>query len=218
MIIDYIDKLEFTADNEDYLFDAQMTLARLSQGLFWLYNSVVQAEGFVREKAAKDNSSIVFEDWVINNVHSDWLSCAFQWYTVSAYNYVRLVGWLATKDPGFTSLYVQRVIPKVTNYRHKVAAHFAITDPRNDNEADLISSINTNIIYAYGYLRAGAMSEIITDEKGNDLEVSKTISWSLTKTHDALIPRFWPNGPLKAFQSFQISPGSKRKFKFDWED
>ena len=195
-----------------------MTLARLSQGLFWLYDSVSQAERLVRKKAEEDNSPIAFEDWIINNVHTDWLSCAFQWYAVSSYNYVRLVGWLATKDKELTNDYIKRVIPRVTEYRHKVAAHFAFTDPRNDNQADLIASIMTNIVFANGYLRAGALSEIITDKKGKELEVTNQISWSLTKTHDILIPRYWPNGPMKAFQDFRISAGATRKMKIDWGD
>ena len=35
MILDFLDKLDFSSNDEDYIFDAKMTLARLSQGLFW---------------------------------------------------------------------------------------------------------------------------------------------------------------------------------------
>jgi hypothetical protein len=218
MILDHTENLTLISDDEDYLFDAQMTLARLSQGLFWLYNSVAQAEYIARQAAAKDNVLIGIVNGVIKDVPTDWLSCAFQWYAVSVYNYVRLVGWLSTKDTVFTNEYVKRVIPKVTEYRHKVAAHFAITAPRKDNQADLIASIMTNIIYAHGYLRAGAMSEILTDENGKEIMASNKTSWSLTKTHNALRSRYWPNGPLEAFQSFRISAGATRKIKIDWED
>lgn len=218
MILDYIDRLEIEVDDDDYLFDAQMTLARLSQGLFWLNSSVTKAEINVRRGAAKDNTLIAVVDGPIKNVPTDWLSCAFQWYAVSVYNYVRLVGWLGTKDTDFARDYAYRVIPKITKYRHKVAAHFAITDPRNDNEADLITSIITSIIYAHGYLRAGALSEILIDETGNEVTVSNKTSWSMTKTHNELVPRYWPNGPLKTSQSIKLSAGATRKFKIDWAD
>ncbi|MCL4529524.1 MAG: hypothetical protein M1282_08930 [Chloroflexi bacterium] len=152
------------------------------------------------------------------DMHADWLSCAFQWYAVSIYNYIRLAGWLATKDTDFTNEYVNRVIPKITEYRHKVAAHFAITAPRNDNEADLRASIITNIVYAHGFLRAGALSEILIDENGKDVETKNKTSWSLTKTHQILCQRYWPNGLLDAFESFKISAGATRNFRINWED
>ena len=76
----------------------------------------------------------------------------------------------------------------------------------------------SNIVYAHGYLRAGAMSEIVTDEKGYEVKVSHKTSWSLTKTHNKLLPRYWPNGPLETSQSIKLSAGKTRKFKIDWED
>jgi len=60
------------------------------------------------------------------------LSCAFQWYAISAYNYVRLVGWLAIRNPKLLGEYINKVIPTITEYRHKIAAHFAITIPKDD--------------------------------------------------------------------------------------
>ncbi len=218
MILDHVEKLRLIADDEDYLFDAQMTLSRISQGLFWLYDSVAAAERQARIEARKDNTLIGVVDGVLKGLPTDWLSCAFQWYAVSLYNYIRLTGWLVSKDTKFINGYVKRVIPRVTSYRHKVAAHFAITSPRCDNEADMISSVMTNIVYAHGYLRAGAMSEVITDAMGNEVEVSTKTSWSLTKVHNQLTPRFWPDGPMKAYLSIKLSEGATRKFKIDWED
>ena len=118
--------------------------------------------------AIKDNTQFVMVNGPIKDIPTDWLSCAFQWYAVSVYNYVRLVGWLSKGNNSFIKEYIKRVIPKLTNYRHKVAAHFAFTAPqKNDNKADLIASIMTNIIYTHGFLRAGAISEIFTDNNGN---------------------------------------------------
>jgi hypothetical protein len=132
MIIDHLENLKLIADEEDYLFDAQMTLARISQGLFWLHDSVSKAENQARVAAKMDDVLIGVVDGILKNLPTDWLSCAFQWYAVSLYNYVRLTGWLATKDKNSVNEYVRRVIPRVASYRHKVAAHFAITSPRNE--------------------------------------------------------------------------------------
>lgn len=218
MILDHIENLEFDPDDADYLFDAQMTLARISQGLFWLYSSVKESEKSIRQKALKENINLIVLDQSLSNVSIDWISCAFQWYSVSLYNYVRLVGWLATKDTKFVDQYIKRVIPRVTEYRHKISAHFALTAPRNDNAADLVASIMTNIVYANDYLRAGAMSEILSDKEGRDIVAKNRTSWSLTKTHEKITPRFWVNGPLETFQAIKFSAGSTRKFHIDWED
>ena len=218
IILDHIDKLEIPESSEDYIFDAQMTLARLSQGLFWIYNEVGAEEKLVRLEAAKDNTLICIVNGVLENVPI-WITNAFQWYAVSIHNYSRLVGWITTKDSEFAKKYSKKLLPRVSVYRNKVAAHFAITDPwKNDNDADLKSSIMTNIAYAHGYLLAGALSEILTDEEGNEIKSKNETSWSLTKTHEKLIPRFWPNGPLETHQSIKLSAGATRKFKLDWKD
>ncbi len=98
MVLDHIDNLSAQDDNDFAL----TTLARLSQGIFWLYDSVDEAETLVRKRAAKENINIGVIDGVLKDVPTDipieWLSCAFQWYAVSAYNYARLVGWLTYKD------------------------------------------------------------------------------------------------------------------------
>ena len=218
MIIDYLDNLSFE-EKKDYEFDARMTLAKISNGLFWLYVNVLKIERQVRAILNKENVLISLVNGPLENVPLDWLSCAFQWYAVSAYNYVRLVGWLALKDNISINNYINRVIPRLKNYRHKVAAHFALTAPRKgDNMADLLSSVMTNVIYAHGYLRAGAISEILYDENGKEIKQKTKTSWSLTKTHENLIPRYWPNGPDKFFPSIKISAKTTRKFIIDWEN
>lgn len=217
MILDYLEKL--STDDES----ANATLARLSQGLFWLYDSVNDAEKHVRKNAAKDNVLIGVVDGVLKNVPSDipveWLSCAFQWYAVSVYNYARLVGWLAFKDVKQAKEYANNTLPRISVYRNKVAAHFAITDPwKDDNLADQSASIMTNTIYAHGYLRAGAMSEVLVDENGSKVESSHKTSWSLTKAHNQLIPRYWPNGPIKVVEAIKMPAKSTKNFKIDFSD
>ena len=78
---------------------------------------------------------------ILDGLPTGLLSCAFQWYAVSACNYAQLVGWLATHNPEAAKDYMKKVMPRVSQFRNKVAAHFAITDPRRDNEADLAASV-----------------------------------------------------------------------------
>ena len=218
MILDHIDNLTFDPGDQDYLYEAQMTLGRLSRGLFWLNDAVTAAELQSRIAAQRENVLVGVVEGVLKDLPIEWLSCAFQWYAVSLYNYVRLAGWLATRDKKKAIDYVHRVIPKVATYRHKIAAHFAITYPKGDNDADLVSSLMTGIVFAHGYLRAGAVSEIVKDASGNDVESVNKTSWSMTKTHGKMTARFWPNGPLPAHSSIRIGPGVTRKLKIDWED
>ena len=216
MILDYLDHLEFDSKDADYLFDAQMTLGRLSQGLFWLYEAVSKIDRNIHIKALKENIKICIVNGILDDIPL-WLPSAFQWYAVSAYNYARLVGWLATRDNEFVKGYVKKVMPRITEYRHKIAAHFAITQPRNDNKADQIASIMTNIIYANQHLLAGAISEKLIDENGNEVVAKNKTAWSLTKSHLELIPRYWPNGPLDAHQSIQLSAGATRNLLIDYD-
>ena len=46
---------------------------------------------------------------------------------------------------------------RLLQYRNKVAAHFALTDPRRDNEADLAASVMTQVVYARGRLCQAAL-------------------------------------------------------------
>jgi hypothetical protein len=144
------------------------------------------------------------------------LSCAFQWYAVSACNYAQLVGWLATRNPDLAKEYVKRVMPRLLLYRNKVAAHFAIVDPRRDNEADLAASVMTHIVYAQGRLCAAALTPVLS-KGGSEIVASRDLSWSLTLAHERLTPRYWPEGPPKAFQSLRVPPGTVT-LNLSWSD
>jgi hypothetical protein len=219
MILDYIDHLEFDAESENYLFDAQETLGRLSQGLYWLFEEVNIIEQEVRKKANEKDVLIDLVHGILDETPIAWLSCAFQWYSVSVYNYCRLVGYLASSEKNFAAQYPQRVIPNVITYRHKIAAHLAITKPySDDNLSDIRASVNTKIIFARGRLRAGAISEIFTGEDGKAIKPNHRTSWSLVNTHNRLIPRYWPNGPLEVSEAIRIPAKSSRKFTIDWND
>ena len=216
MILDFIDKLELPENEVENHYDARMALARLGEGLFWIHSEVAKIEIGLRKEASKDNIQIAIAGGMLEDKPFGLLSCAFQWYAVSACNYAKLVGWLATRETDSAKKYVKKVMPRLLNYRNKVAAHFAITDPLRDNEADLAASVMTHIIYVRGRLCAAALTPTV---KNNDQEitVSRDISWSLSLAHERLVPRFWANGKPKSYQSLKAPPG-ETKIYISWSD
>ncbi len=216
MILDFIDKLELPDTEVENHYDARMALARLGEGLFWIHQEVTKIEIELRKEAAKDNTQVAIAGGMLENQPFGLLSCAFQWYAVSACNYAQLIGWLATRDTNSAKKYVKKVMPRLLNYRNKVAAHFAITDPLRDNEADLAASVMTHIIYVRGRLCAAAITPVLKNN-GQEITVSKDFSWSLSLAHERLVPRYWANGKPKSYQSLKVPPG-ETKINISWAD
>ena len=138
MILDHLDKIELSTEDAEQHFDARMALARLGEGLFWIYRTVGDLERRAQIASAAENVRVAVSGGILDGLPTGLLSCAFQWYAVSAWNDAQLVGWLATHNPEAAKDYMKKVMPRVSQFRNKVAAHFAITDPRRDNEVDLL--------------------------------------------------------------------------------
>ncbi len=63
----------------------------------------------------------------MKGIPQDLVACYFHWYAVTVCNYAKLVGWLANDGDSIKAReYMERVLPQVYLWRHKVAAHFAI--------------------------------------------------------------------------------------------
>jgi len=216
VVLDHLDQIVLPAEEEERHFDARMALARLGEGLFWLYRAVGQLERQAQARAAPEDVRIALAGGLLDRQPLGFLSCAFQWYAVSACNYAQLVGWLSSGNPEAAKQYMNRVLPRLSQYRNKVAAHFALTDPRRDNEADLASSVMTQVVYAHGRLCAAALLPVVKDGD-REIEASRDFSWSLTLAHERLVPRWWPAGPPKAFQSLRVPPGTTT-FSVSWSD
>lgn len=216
MILDYLEGLELSDEEADEHYDARMALARLGEGLSWLNREVAQVELRARREAAKDDVLVALVGGVLEGLPLGLLSCAFQWYAVSACNYAQLVGWLATRNTQSAKGYVRKIMPRLLKFRNKVAAHFALTDPRRDNEADLTASVMTHVVYLHGRLCAAALTPVVKND-GQEITVTKDLSWSLTLAHERLTPRYWPDGPPKAYQALRLPPG-ETKLNISWSD
>jgi hypothetical protein len=216
LVLDHLDNLQLPEETADRHFDATMALARLGEGLFWLHGTVGELERRARADAVPEDVKLAVVGGILDSQPLGLLSCAFQWYAVSACNYAQLVGWLTTGNPETAKQYMKRVLPRVSQFRNKVAAHFALTDPRRDNEADLAASVMTQVVYAHGRLCAATLSPMVKDGK-REISASRDLSWSLTVAHERLMPRYWPSGPPKAFQSLRVPPGTTT-LNMSWSD
>ncbi len=141
----------------------------------------------------------------------DIVPCAFNWFSVTLVNYLRLVGLVelmnsngwkssALADPANRQAikthcknYVKDAVPEVYLWRNKVAAHFAATDPfHDDNIGTLEQSIMNPVMYRYPYYYVGLAQ---WNKAG---ETSQLPTWALTKVYEHLRTRFWPEMQLRA--------------------
>ncbi len=215
MILDYVDNLVLSDKDVKQHQYATQTLARLADGLFWIDSDVKRVEKYTTEKANKKNVPVAVSGGILENTALGRLSCQFQWYAVSAHNYAQLVGWLVYGNPSQAKAYVKRVMPNITKYRNKVAAHFALTDPRNDdNLATLSASVMTYIVYAKDHFYAGSISPKTL--AGKEIDESNIPAWSLTIAHQQLSERYWPAGKPRCFQSIPIPAGESLKLNINY--
>lgn len=206
MILDHIENLVLSDDDAKQHEYSTEALARLADGLFWIDEDVRRIEKYTTTRARKKNVEIATAGGILENTPLGRLSCQFQWYAVSAYNYAQLVGWLVYGDTTQAKEYVNRVMPNIAKYRNKVAAHFAITDPRkDDNIATLSASVMTYIVYTKGRFYAGSVSP--KTKEGKEIEPSNIPAWSLTNAHQQLSERFWPVGRTKTFPAIMMPAG-----------
>lgn len=139
----------------------------------------------------------------------------FHWFGNSLCNYARLTGYIVARERGHVTdadlqldperkkikaacdNYVKTLpeIQKVLKWRNKVSAHFALTDPRKD---DNIATLDESIIYPAGFddgrFRTGTM--ILCKGDDSAIHESDIPRWSLTETFEVLINRFWPDVTL----------------------
>ncbi len=136
--------------------------------------------------------------------------CAFNWFSVTLVNYLRLVGlvelmnanhWKSSDlaDPANRSTikfhctnFVKAAVPDVHLWRNKVAAHFAATDPfHDDNLGTLERSIVNPVTYKYPYYHVGIW------QWSTGGETAQLPTWALTKVYEDLSARFWRENKLK---------------------
>ena len=217
VILDYIDGLELHDEDLGRYSNELGSLGYLSTGLSYLNAQVRNAETEVLSRVPQNESVFVFgKGPPLGGAPQELVACAFHWYSVTACNYVRLVGWLGSGgDDREARAYLKRVLPEVTRWRNKVGAHFAQTDPRRDDSpADLAASIMFPISFDEDAFYAGSLTLTLgtsSQAGGEATEIpnwrrrllgglgvkgsrSRTdMRWSLSNTHRQLASRYWPD-------------------------
>jgi hypothetical protein len=92
--------------------------------------------------------------------------------------------------------FVKTAVPEIYGWRNKVAAHFAATDPfQDDNLGTLEQSIMNPVTYRYPHYYVGLMQWTTQGQ------TSELPTWALTKVYEELGPRFWPDLKLKPIKN-----------------
>jgi len=194
MILDHLDNL--TLPDGHHFGNEVAVLQSLAVGLDFLSTQIAGIEKEAWRRFANKARVLSYgNNPMLAWVPKDLVLCAFHWYSVSACNYVSLVGWLAKQvyptrpEP---KEYVRAVIPIVQTYRDKVAAHFARVFPRKDTPATLDASVLPSVTFYDDAFYVGAWAVMKTVQ--GVPSSSCDLRWSLTKTHAELTTRYWP-GP-----------------------
>jgi hypothetical protein len=208
-IIDKILNVKINPDNYVNEFNA---LQQLKTGLIALYNGVRPFELNILEKTSGKTVSFFGESELVPKEVDNLLPCYFHWFGNSLCNYARLTGYIVAREQGHVTNgdlelepkrkkikeacdnYVTTLpeIAEVLKWRNKVSAHFALTDPRKD---DNVATMEASIIYPVSFeidrFRTGTM--IFSKGDSNITHESEIPSWSLTEVFETLIDRFWPD-------------------------
>jgi hypothetical protein len=206
-IIDHLSKIAASDESINEL----ITLSCLKTGLGALANQVATLEKPLREEKIW---AVGFDlDLGLPDGTEQLLPCYFHWFGTSLCNYARLVGFLSGIHSGIFSRnstedsanfrlikehcsnYVASIqeLNHVLQWRNKVFAHFAITDPRkSDNAALLDASTMSPVTLINGRFSVGG--SIITT-RGAEIEMP---TWSVTDVFEKLTERYWPDITLVA--------------------
>jgi hypothetical protein len=189
------------------------TLNYLSVGLLHLAHGVAKVEAPIREREQNSNE----KRWGYGNLPDlppgavYMLPCLFHWFGVSVINYARLVGFLSGLASNKFSRqdledkkvletvnkhcknYVDNIseLKEVKLWRDKVAAHFAITAPKKE---DNIAMLDFSVMYPVGYadnrFRVNVHTFTRTDSVGIEHQAT-LLPWSVTEVFEMMESRYW---------------------------
>jgi len=194
--LDYIDNIIVKGDPFAEPANEYYALLCLRSGLDLLYRQAVKCDKIALERLDPSKIFMIYgNDPRLIGIPIQLLTIFFHWYSVSACQYVRTVGAIAYRQDNSCPKpleYVKSVIPEVLAYRDKVGAHYAwATKHEEDNEADRLASIIPQV----AFLKDTFQVQVLTVSKGSSgkKSTSKAMKpWSITKIHEQLRERYWP--------------------------
>jgi len=194
---------------EDIALDSEADYAKNLHALQYLPHGLAVLAGEVRGQeidAARAGMAFAFGG---SDPAIPFLACCFSWFSVSLVNYLRLVALVDLwRSRSWTSqdianpanhkivsvhcaAYAKRVAPDIVAWRHKIAAHFAATQPKaGDSLATLEATVMNPIVFERPYYWVSALQWCT--ESG----VSSLPRWALTQVFENLAPRLWPHWSL----------------------
>lgn len=197
--LDYLDNISF--DDENPPLTNAHALTYLKDGIMYLANLTKHYENKIAED--KIMSKMIFSASFGEKYEDNLIACCHHWFGMSVMNYCRLVSlieimeknsWKSSdvKNNGVVIKnhilkYINNVSPAICTWRNKIAGHFAITDPHDENIATLEMSIMHPVNYSQPHYYVSAGKWCTNGEEGNIPE------WSLVEEFEKLIPRYWPN-------------------------
>jgi len=193
--LDYIDDIKVAGDVFAKPVNEYWALVSLKEGLDFLYKQTVRCNEMMLAQAnPKVRIFAMGNSLLLTGVPKGLLTCAFHWYAISACQYVRTVGSIAHKEDKSRPeawQYLKAVIPEVLTFRNKVAAHYAWTmNHSQDNIAEQSASIMPMLTFSDDSFFIGGYT-VSQRKKGKEI-CGSVANWSITKVHNQLKERYWP--------------------------
>lgn len=194
-VLDYIDGIKVSGDLFSHPVNEYYALLYLKQGLDFIYNKAVKCDELRLSQINPNMKVFAYGNIPLRDgVPEMLLTCAFHWYAITACLYVETVGQIAhnnDKNRPTPLTYMKTVIPDVFAFRNKVAAHYVWTkkDPR-DNDAERSMSIMPMLQFSDdSFFIAGFK---LFKKAGQNTSTASLNGWSITKVHQHLKMRYWP--------------------------
>jgi len=169
----------------------------LKRGLGYLYRQAKKCDELALEQLEAGKQYFSFGNSpLLKGIPYSLLTCAFHWYSISACQYARTIGAIAYMQDNSRPIppkYVESVIPEVLAFRDKVAAHYAWSSVNNrDNEAERFASIVPQLAFNKDSFQVPAFT-ISRGSKAKSSTSGVMQPWSITKIHQRLRERYWPD-------------------------
>jgi hypothetical protein len=195
--LDYIDNITVKGNPFAEPANEYYALLYLKTGLDFLYRQAEKCDQIALKQLDPKKQYFSFGNSpLLTGIPYKLLTCAFHWYSISACQYVRTVGAISylqdnsrPRPPGYT----KSVIPEVLAFRDKVSAHFAWSSQHEqDNEAERLASIIPQVVWCKDTFQVQVF--IISKTSSGKSSNSKIMQpWSITKIHQRLRERYWPD-------------------------
>ena len=193
--LDYIDKIivdgnPFTEPTNEYY-----ALLCLRSGLDFLYHQAKKCDQIALQKLDPKKQYGGYVEGLLPEPTMRLIACAFQWYSVSACQYVKTVGVISYRQDLIRQTpdeYVDKIIPEVKVFRDKVGAHYSWgTKHKEDNEAERLASIIPPVAWFKDSFQVQVFTVNIV--RSGKRSTSKDMKpWSITEIHQRLRERYWP--------------------------